>query len=133
MRLILAVAIATTPTIAFAQQDAAQPPQRIRSITIQPGEACPESTANEVVVCALPDQEQYRIPKALRDEPKTDVKSISQSVRMERVMEDNRRILPGSCSPIGMNGQSGCAQKAAEAWLAEKRAVANGQSVTPND
>ncbi|WP_294339717.1 hypothetical protein [uncultured Sphingomonas sp.] len=133
MRLILAVAIAATPTVAFGQQDSGQPPQRIRSITIQPGEKCPDSTANEVVVCALPDQEQYRIPKALRDEPKTDVQSISQSVRMERVMQDNRRVLPGSCSPIGMNGQSGCAQQAAEAWAAEKRAIANGQPVTPND
>lgn len=136
MRLILAVAIAAPaalPAAAFAQDAAGQPPQRIRSITIEPGQKCPESTAEEVVVCALPDQEQYRIPKALRAEPKTDVKSISQAVRMERVMQDNRRILPGSCSPIGMNGQSGCAQQAAEAWLAEKRAVANGQPVTPND
>lgn len=135
MRLILAVAIAASPATApaFAQQEAGQPPQRIRSVTVQPGEKCPDSTAQEVVVCAAPEQDQYRIPKALRDEPKTDVKSISQAVRMERVMEDNRRVLPGSCSPIGMNGQSGCAQKAAEAWAAEKRAVANGQPVTPND
>ncbi|MFD1788911.1 hypothetical protein ACFSC3_15200 [Sphingomonas floccifaciens] len=133
MRLVLAVAIAAVPAAAYAQEQGSQPPQRIRSITIQPGEKCPESTASEVVVCAPPDQDQYRIPKALRDEPKTDVQSISQSVRMERVMEDNRRVLPGSCSPIGMNGQSGCGQKAAEAWIAEKRAIKNGQPVTPND
>lgn len=132
MRVLLAAAVAATPA-ALVAQDGGQPPQRIRSVTVQPGEVCPASTANEVVVCRPPEQEQFRIPKALRDEPKTDVQSISQAVRMERVMEDNRRVLPGSCSPVGMNGQSGCAQKAAEAWAAEKRAVATGQSVDPND
>jgi len=131
MRMILAaVAIAATPAAAFAQeQEAGQPPQRIRSITIRPGETCPQSTSAEVVVCALPDQEQYRIPKALREEPKTTVTNIAQSVRMERVMQDNRRVLPGSCSPIGMNGQSGCPQQAAEAWAAERRAIATGQPI----
>jgi hypothetical protein len=48
-------------------------------------------------------------------------------------MEDNRRVLPGSCSSIGSGGQTGCSVQAAEDWAAEKRAVANGQSVTPND
>lgn len=132
MRVMLGLAIALSPAVAVAQ-DGGQPPKRIRSITVPEGQPCPKSTADEVVVCVKPEQEQYRIPKALRDEPKTDVQSISQSVRMERVMQDNRRILPGSCSPIGMNGQSGCAQQAAEAWAAEKRATATGQSVTPND
>ncbi len=132
MRLMLAAAVLALPMPAVAQTGT-QPPQRIRSVTIQPGEKCPDSTANEVFVCTLPEQDQYRIPKALRDQPKTTVQSLSQSVRMERVMEDNRRVLPGSCSPVGMNGQSGCAQKAAEAWAAEKRAQSTGQSVDPID
>ena len=131
IRLLLATAIAAMPVAANAQDDT--PPNRIRSITIQPGEKCPASTKDEVVVCALPDQDQYRIPKALREEPKTTAESTSWAVKSDRVMEDNRRVLPGSCSPIGSNGQTGCSTKAAEAWAAEKRAAANGQSLTPND
>ena len=131
IRVLLAAAIAF-PGVATAQ-DGAAPPNRIRSITIQPGEKCPPSTKDEVIVCALPEQNQYRIPKALRDEPSTDVASQSWAVKSDRVMQENRRVLPGSCSAIGTNGQSGCALQAAEAWAAEKRAKANGQSVTPND
>jgi len=132
MRILFAAAIAATPAAVVAQ-DGGQPPQRIRSVTLQPGEKCPESTANEVVVCGLADQEQFRIPKALRDEPKTDVESVSQVVKMDRVMQDTRRTLPGSCSAVGTAGQTGCAQAAAQAWSAEKRATATGQSLTPND
>ncbi|WP_326524093.1 hypothetical protein [Sphingomonas sp.] len=133
IRLMLAAAVIATPTLATAQDDAGAPPQRIRSVQVKPGEPCPPSTKDEVIVCAPQDQEQYRIPKALRAEPKTTVQSTSHAVRMERVMQDNRRVLPGSCSPIGSNGQTGCAQAAAEAWSAEMRAKANGQPVDPND
>ena len=131
IRLLLAAAVAF-PGAAVAQ-DGTAPPNRIRSITIQPGEKCPPSTKDEVIVCALPDQEQFRIPKALREEPATGPASTSWAVKSDRVMQDNRRVLPGSCSAIGTNGQTGCALQAAEAWAAEKRATANGQSVTPND
>ena len=129
IRLLLAASIATLPVAASAQDGA--PPNRIRSVQLKPGETCPPSTADEVVVCAPPETEQYRIPKALRDEPRTDVQSTSQAVRMDRVMQDNRRILPGSCSAVGSNGATGCAQAAAEAWSAEMRAKANGQPLTP--
>ena len=131
IRLLLATAALVLPGVAVAQ-DGATPPNRIRSITIQPGEKCPPSTKEEVVVCALPDQEQYRIPKNLREEPATGPASTSWAVKTDRVMQDNRRVLPGSCSAIGTNGQTGCGVAAAEAWAAEKRAQANGQSVTPN-
>ena len=85
-----------------------------------------------MVVCAQPDQDQYRIPKALREEPAQGPESTSWAVKTDRAMQDNRRVLPGSCSPIGSNGHTGCAAQAAEAWSAEKRAAANGQPVTPN-
>ncbi len=132
VRLLLATAIAATPVATYAQDDSA-PPNRIRSITLKPGEKCPPSTRDEVIVCAAPDQEQFRIPKALREEPRTTADSTSWAVKSDRVMDDNRRVLPGSCSPIGSNGHTGCSTEAAERWAAEKRAAANGQSLTPND
>ena len=131
VRLLLATAVLATPVAAFAQ-DGSTPPQRIRSVPLQPGQSCPPSTKDEVVVCVAPEQEQFRIPKALREEPRTTANSTSWAVKSDRVMQDNRRVLPNSCSAIGTGGQTGCAQQAAEAWAAEKRAVANGYPVTPN-
>ena len=122
---LLAVAVVIAAPLPALAQDAA-PPKRIRSIQLQPGEKCPASTGEEIVVCGTAEKDQYRIPQALREEPKQDATSTSWAVKTDRVMEDNRRVLPGSCSPIGTNGQTGCAQKAAEAWTAEKRARANG-------
>ncbi len=131
VRLVLATAIFATPVTAFAQ-DGSTPPQRIRSVPLQAGQSCPPSTKDEVVVCVAPETDQFRIPKALREEPRTTPDSTSWAVKSDRVMQDNRRVLPNSCSPIGTGGQTGCGLQAAEAWAAEKRAVANGYSVTPN-
>jgi hypothetical protein len=130
--MFLSLMLAAAAVAAPAPQDG-QPPQRIRNIQLQPGEQCPASTPNEIVVCGAADTEQYRIPKALREAPKTDAPSTSHAVKMDRVMQENRRVLPGSCSAIGTAGQTGCAQRAAEAWSAEMRARRNGQPVTPND
>ena len=104
--------------------------KRVRSVTLTTGQACPKSTDEEIVVCSTLE-EPYRIPKSLREQPKTTVESTAWGVRVDRVMEDNRKTLPGSCSPIGAYGQSGCPQKALDAWAAEQRAKNNGQSLTP--
>lgn len=127
--------LVTMVALLFVAQDggaaaATQPPQRIRNVTIARGEACPRSTAEEIIVCSTLE-DPYRIPKALRDAPATDVPSSSWAVRAERALDDQRKVLPGSCSPIGSNGQTGCAQKAAEQWSAEMRARKNGQAVDP--
>ena len=126
LRSLLTLALVATPTALLAQASGGTPPQRIRNIQLQPGEKCPASTSDEVVVCGTADREQYRIPKAMRDEPKQTPANTAWAVRADRVMDDQRRVLPGSCSPIGSNGQTGCSIKAAETWAAEKRAAANG-------
>ena len=48
------------------QAESGQPPKRIKSVTISATDKCPESTADEVVVCTKVDN-PYRIPKELRD------------------------------------------------------------------
>jgi hypothetical protein len=130
IRTLMIAALVASPSIAAAQDNT--PPKRIRNVLLQAGESCPKSTPDEIVVCSPADKDQFRIPQQFRDAPKTDVQSTSWAVRVDRVMDDNRKVLPNSCSPIGTAGQSGCAQAAAEAWAAEKRAVANGQSLDPN-
>lgn len=127
IRALVLLASLTLPIAAHAQEAvSSEPPQRIRNVTLLPGEKCPApSVPNEVVVCGAVD-EQFRIPKQFRDVPKQGPESTAWGVKVDRVMDDNRKILPGSCTPIGSNGQTGCAMKAAEAWAAERRAKANG-------
>lgn len=124
LRMLIATAMLAAPAAASAQDGAT--PQRIRNVTLQQGEACPRSSGDEIVVCAPAETEPYRIPKQFRDEPRQDPASTSWAVKADRAMDDNRRVLPGSCTPIGSNGQTGCSLKAAEAWAAERRAQANG-------
>jgi hypothetical protein len=132
LRILIPAALTLVPASAFAQDGT--PPQRIRSVEIRAGESCPKPTSDtEVVVCRT-ISEPYRIPKELREQPKTDAPGTSWAVKADRMMEDNQKVLPGSCSTIGLNGQSGCAQQAAERWAAERRAQqSNGaQPLTPD-
>jgi len=126
IRLLVAAAIVAIPALPAVAQDG-NPPQRIRNVFLQPGEQCPKAAnAEEIVVCGAADTEQFRIPKQFREEPKQTAPSTSWAVKADRVMDDNQRVLPGSCSAIGSNGHTGCSQAAAEAWAADKRAKANG-------
>jgi hypothetical protein len=121
---LLALAIVSAPA-----QEAVQdtPPQRIRNVLVRPGEPCPQATSpNEVVVCAPADPEQFRIPKQFREEPVIGGPNTAWNVRARQALDDNRRVLPGSCSPVGTGGQSGCPQQALEAWAAERRGNQDG-------
>ena len=124
LRSILALAVLAVPVSAVAQERVADtPPQRIRNVQLLPNETCPKpSSADEIVVCQRLDQ-QYRIPSPLR-EPANPAANQAWGVRAQAAMDDNRKVLPGSCSAIGSNGATGCSQKAAEEWAAEKRAAA---------
>ncbi|MET0372283.1 MAG: hypothetical protein ABW039_13020 [Sphingobium sp.] len=99
----------------------AEPPQRITNLLVYGDDACPPSKGDEIVVCARkPESERYRIPKKLREKP--DVSGGpgwgSQVATMEQVQRQN---LPGSCSPIGSNGFTGCTAKMLAQWFAERR------------
>ncbi|WP_425229819.1 hypothetical protein [Sphingomonas sp.] len=121
LRLAAAILI-VVPALATAQ--GSPTPQRIRSVTIQRGQACPRSTvAGEVVVCSFAE-EPYRIPRALRDDGPVTAANQSWAARAADVDQESRVAagLPDTCSPIGTGGQSGCALAAARAYAAEKRA-----------
>lgn len=118
-----ALAIAL-PAAALAQQaETGKPPQRIRDVTLAPGQACPPETANEVVVCHRLDN-PYRIPKALRDEGPIPAANQSWVARTQTVDQVGRVAggLPDTCSPVGTGGQSGCAMLTNQQWAADQRA-----------
>lgn len=121
--LIIAVLL-SLPTVAVAQDAPiqGQPPERIRSILLKPGETCPPAAnEHEVVVCA-PSETPYRIPRRFREAPYTPA-SNSWVNRVEAIDQVSRvnGAVPGSCSVVGSAGFSGCVQQMIQNWAAERR------------
>lgn len=122
-------------TAAWAQDRQAEtgrPPQRIRDITLQGVQKCPQSTDNEVVVCHRND-EPYRIPKALRDDGPIPAASQSWVNRTDMMDQVSRTAggLPDTCSAVGTGGQSGCALAINQQWAAEQRAKRVADAALP--
>lgn len=132
MRIVFLMALAALPGAALAQQAddsyQAEPPQRIRSILIKPGEECPKPVGDEVVVCA-PLESPYRVPRALRSEGPIPPQNQSWAARALTLDDVSRRAsgIPNTCSPIGTGGQTGCTLQLIQQWQAERAAKARGQ------
>lgn len=97
------------------------PPERIHALTVYGNDPCPKQDADEIVVCARkPESERYRIPKKLREKPAVSGGPgwASQVAAMEQVQ---RQTVPGSCSPIGSYGFTGCTAAMLRQWFAERR------------
>lgn len=133
---IIAVLLAM-PGLALAQTDGAQTdggrtPQRVRSMTLSKGQACPKPVGDEVVVCQTLE-EPYRIPKSLRDDgPIPDAKQ--SWVNRAAADEQTGRVaggLPDTCSPVGTGGQSGCALQQNRQWAADRRAQRRADESVP--
>jgi hypothetical protein len=91
-------------------KDPVQAQQRtIRHVVIYGRDACPASSATEVVVCARrPDTERYRIPKDVRDRTAdTSPESTSWSDKATS-LEYVGRTGTDSCSTVGPGGFTGC-------------------------
>ena len=109
----------------------APPPKRVRNILLYNNETCPKSSdPSEIVVCANAGDSPYRIPKDFR-EHEVPAQNESWGRRAEVVEEVARQSRPGSCSPVGSYGQSGCTRQMMEAWAAEQRAKAADAAAVP--
>ncbi len=130
VRAALIAALLLTPGAALAQQspnnpqaESGQPPKRVRQVTLTGDQKCPESTAEEVVVCGR-DDEPYRIPKALRNDkpiPAQNQSWVNRAATMDQVGRVAGGI-PDTCSPVGTGGQSGCSMMWNQQYQAERRA-----------
>jgi len=90
-------------------------------------EGCPQSTEQEIVVCRRFDEEErYRIPESLRDDPN----SIKNEAWTERVrsLEVVGRTGTDSCSPVGAGGFTGCTQQLVRQAYAEREANSDAQA-----
>lgn len=103
----------------------AQPPQRTSVLYTFGDDPCPEPQGDEIVVCAQqPESERYRVPKELREELKEDesVGGGSWTSAVEGYDNVARATRPGSCSPVGSYGFTGCAAAALRQWFEARRA-----------
>lgn len=116
---------------AQAPQTAGTSPQRIRSVTLAPGETCPPSTGEEVIVC-YQGGNPYRIPPALR---RTEIPAANQSwANRAATVDQVSRVaggLPNTCSPVGTGGQTGCFLQRNQAYGAERRERAREERIVP--
>jgi hypothetical protein len=115
-------------------QEPEGPPQRIRNVILFGEEKCPPSTdPEEIVVCASAGESPYRIPKQFRNQPSDKPDAQSWARRSELVEEVNSQTLPGSCSPVGMYGQSGCSRAFIRQWAQERleKRVREGREGAP--
>jgi hypothetical protein len=104
---------------AMAQDDAAQAPEpKVNQLIIYGDDKCPESTGDEITVCArLDESERYRIPQSLRSVEGPENQSWSSKVKS---FETVGNFGPLSCTPVGAGGELGCTAKWIEAQYAEK-------------
>lgn len=112
---------------AFAAPADAQMRQRV--VEVFGDDKCPEGTSQEIVICAKkPESDRFRIPTEFREPAAADRES--QESRVEEMVAEGRSG-PGSCSPQGPGGFTGCFQRQVEANRAERRAVRRARQEEP--
>lgn len=119
--LVLPAMLLLLPASAALAADA--PPSRTIRVTVFGDDPCPRGQGNDIVVCARrPDNERYRIPKELRRRAEQERRTeTAWGTRVQGLEDAQRSTRPGSCSPVGTWGQSGCWQQMIRQWYAERR------------
>lgn len=115
MQWMLALAPAAA-ALAFAAPAFAQDGSyRSRTVLVFGDDACPKaSNPDEIIVCARrPEEERYRIPKALREEERAAAIARQDQVGANRAALASGQASAtgiGSCSAAGAGGFTGCTQ-----------------------
>jgi hypothetical protein len=118
MMIFAAVASLLGSGAAIAQDGSATDP-KINTVIIFGDDACPQSTDDQITVCAiLVEADRYRIPAPLRSDPN----NPRNESWTNRVIGYQHYAADGtmSCSASGAGGFTGCAVKAIDAAYAEK-------------
>ncbi|WP_373489825.1 hypothetical protein [Parasphingorhabdus sp.] len=118
--LLSAAALSGAGLLAFPAQAQDQPGDRVNQLVIYGDDACPQSSAEEIVVCARKDEgERYRIPETLRGGELGEAGNQAWSERV-RSYEYVGAGGTNSCSPTGPGGFTGCTQQLLRQAYAEK-------------
>ena len=109
---------AFAPVSAAAQEEGGE---KVNLIIVYGEEACPPQKGDEIVVCARkPEAERYRIPAPFRGGDPNSTINTAWSERA-RSFETVGQTGINSCSPIGINGASGCMAKLIHDAYAERK------------
>ncbi|MEJ6594851.1 hypothetical protein [Parasphingorhabdus sp.] len=118
--LISAAALSGAGLLALPVQAQDQPGDRVNQLVIYGDDLCPQSSAEEIVVCARKGEgDRYRIPETLRGGGLGDAKNQAWSERV-RSYEYVGASGTSSCSPAGAGGFTGCTQALLSQAYAEK-------------
>jgi hypothetical protein len=129
--LLAAPALAQQPGVP-APEAAASAPQgqsaaeiadpRVNQLIVYGNDPCPQSSNEEIIVCArLPEDDRFRIPPGLRNDP-NDPASQSWANRAIELSYVGRSGI-GSCSPAGPGGMIGCFNQIVQQARAERAAA----------
>ncbi|MEH6789812.1 hypothetical protein [Parasphingorhabdus sp.] len=118
--LLSAAALSGAGMLAVPAQAQDQAGDRVNQLVIYGDDPCPQSSENEIVVCARKDEgERYRIPETLRGGELGEAKNQAWSERV-RAYEYVGKSGTSSCSPTGAGGFTGCTQQLLRQAYAEK-------------
>lgn len=121
MRLPIAMLAAAAVPALYAVPAAAQdaPGDKVNTVIIYGDDACPQSSADTITVCArLPDAERYRIPQGLRETSGPQNEAWTNKVLAYEAVTKTGTM---SCSTVGPGGSTGCTQKMIAQAYAEKK------------
>jgi hypothetical protein len=103
---LLALFAALAPAMLPAQSGADRQRRQVREVIVFGDDPCPVSSANEVVVCARrPDGDRFRVPENLRTPAPA---AARNNLRRDKEAREVSATGPGSCSPVGPGGATGC-------------------------
>ena len=119
--ILLSLSLVAFAAPALAQTASGPQPgdEKINQLIIYGNDACPQSTGDEIVVCArLAEADRFRIPKKLRDVENKPVKEAWTN----RVLAYENVAASGilSCSAVGGYGFTGCGLKNIDTAYTEK-------------
>jgi hypothetical protein len=119
--LLLSSALAAPAFAQGADQPLVDPSgEKVNQLIVYGDDPCPKSEGNTITVCARKEEEErFRIPKPLRDNPNAIVNQAwSQKVR---AYETVGNFGTNSCSAVGAGGATGCLSRLIDRAYAEKR------------
>ena len=121
---LLALPLLAASLLPSSMALAANPPERVIALVVYGDDPCPAADPgkeDEIIVCARkPEAERYRIPKSLREKPEP-VGAAGWASQVAEQQEAGQAMSPGSCSPNGSYGFTGCTAALLRQWYAEKR------------
>ena len=109
------------PEGAAAASTAPRLDPRVNQLIIYGDDPCPESTNDEIIVCArLPEDDRFRIPPNVREDPNDPGRQSWANRAIELSYVGRSGI--DSCSPTGPGGMTGCFNQMVQQARAERAA-----------